>query len=106
MLSLYGDLAEPAVRKQIEGLRTVSTRPVLRRVTQGANSSWVRGMELAFAFDESAFQGFGVYVLGAVLEQFCARYVSVNSFTETVLKTQERGEIARWPARIGGRTVI
>ncbi len=106
MLSLYGDLAEPAVRKQIEGLRSVSTRPVLRRVTQGANSSWVRGMELAFAFDESAFQGFGVYVLGAVLEQFCARYVSVNSFTETVLKTQERGEIARWPARIGGRTVI
>ncbi len=106
MLSLYGDLAEPAVRKQIEGLRSVATRPVLRRITRGANSSWVRGMELTFAIDEGAFQGFGPYVLGAVLERFCARWVSVNSFTETVLRSQERGEIARWPATIGGRTMI
>jgi len=103
LLSLYGDLAEPAVRKQIEGLRSVATRPVLRRVAQGAATSWVRGLEVAVTFDDAAFQGSGVFLMGAVLEQFCARYVSINSFTEMVVKTQERGEIARWPARIGGR---
>ncbi len=106
LLALYGDLAEPAVRKQIEGVRSISHRPVLRRVAQGAATSWVRGLEIALTFDESAFQGAGVFVLGTVLEHFFARYVSLNSFTETVLRTVDRGEIARWPARIGNRTLV
>jgi type VI secretion system protein ImpG len=103
MLSLYGDLAEPAVRKQIEGLHSVSARPVLRRVARDGMASWVRGLEITMTFDEGAFQGAGVFQLGSVLEQFCARYVSINSFSEMVVRTTDRGEIARWPARIGGR---
>jgi type VI secretion system protein ImpG len=106
LLALYGDLAEPAVRKQIEGVRSISHHPVLRRVAQGAATSWVRGLEIALTFDEAAFQGSGVFVLGSVLERFFARYVSLNSFTETVLRTVDRGEIARWPARIGNRTLV
>ena len=106
MLALYGELAEPAVRKQIEGVRSISHRPVLRRVTQGASSAWVRGLEITITFDEAAFQGSGVFLLGAVLERFFARYVTLNSFTETVARTLDRGEIARWPARIGNRTLL
>jgi type VI secretion system protein ImpG len=48
----------------------------------------------------------GVFLLGAVLERFFSKYVSINSFTETALKTVQRGEIARWPARIGRRPLI
>lgn len=106
MLGLHGDLAEPAVRKQIEGVRSIEHAPRVRRVAQGAASSWVRGLELAVTFDESAFQGFGAYPLAAVLERFFARYVSLNSFTETVARTLDRGEIARWPARIGNRALV
>jgi type VI secretion system protein ImpG len=57
-------------------------------------------------FDENAFEGTGVFTLGAVLEQFFAKYVSLNSFTETVVKTQQRGEIMRWPAIMGRRPII
>jgi type VI secretion system protein ImpG len=106
MLGLYGDLTEPAVRKQIEGLRSIAHRPVLRRISQGAATSWVRGLEIMLSFDEAAFQGWGVYPLASVLERFFARYVSLNSFTETVARTLDRGEIARWPARIGNRTLV
>lgn len=106
MLTLYGDLSEPAVRKQVEGLRSIQTTPVLRRVSQGAAAAWVRGLEVSILFDEAAFQGSGVIVLASVLERFLARYVSLNSFTETVVRTQDRGEIARWPARLGGRTAL
>jgi type VI secretion system protein ImpG len=106
MLGLYGDIAEPAVRKQIEGVRSIASRAVLRRVSGAGASSWVRGVEVDLTFDESAFQGSGVFLLAAVLERFFARYVSLNSFTETVLKTVDRGEIAHWPARIGNRTLI
>jgi type VI secretion system protein ImpG len=106
LLALYGDLAEPAVRKQIEGVRSIAHRPALRRVVQGAASSWVRGLELTVTFDEAAFQGAGVFALAAVLERFFARYVTLNSFTETVARTLDRGEIARWPARIGNRSLV
>jgi type VI secretion system protein ImpG len=106
MLALYGDLAEPAVRKQIDGLRSITHRGALRRVGTGATKSWVRGLELDVTFDETAFQGSGAFVLAAVLERFFARYVSLNSFTETVARTLDRGEIARWPARIGSRTLL
>jgi type VI secretion system protein ImpG len=44
-----------------------------------------------------------VFLLGAVFERFLARYVSLNSFTETVLRSTERGEIMRWKARPGRR---
>ena len=57
--------------------------------------------EIACALDEAAFEGSGAFLLGTVLEQFFARYATLNSFTETVIKTLSRGEIMRWPARIG-----
>jgi len=106
MLTLYGDLSEPAVRKQVEGLRSITTQPVLRRVSQGAAAAWVRGLEVSLQFDEAAFQGSGVIILASVMERFLARYVSLNSFTETVVRTMDRGEIARWPARLGGRAAL
>jgi type VI secretion system protein ImpG len=106
LLGLYGDLAEAAVHKQIEGVRSIAHRPVVRRVAQGAATAWVRGLEIAITFDEVAFQGTGAFPLASVLERFFARYVSLNSFTETVARTLDRGEIARWPARIGNRPLV
>jgi type VI secretion system protein ImpG len=47
-----------------------------------------------------------VYLLGAVLERFFRKYVSINSFTETVLVTQQRGEIARWRPETGLGRII
>jgi len=41
-----------------------------------------------------------------VLERFFSKYASINSFTETALQTVQRGEIARWPARIGRRPLV
>ena len=50
--------------------------------------------------------GSGAFLLGAVLEQFFGRYVSINSFTETVIHTTEHGEIMRWPSRAGTRQIL
>ena len=61
---------------------------------------------MTLTLDEAAFEGTGGFLLGAVLEQFFARYVSLNSFTETVVRTVDRGEISRWPARPGRRQIL
>jgi len=106
LLGLYADLGEPAVVRQVEGLRSVTTRPTLAPLVNGSQLNYVRGLEVQVTFDESAFHGSGAFLLGAVLEQFLARYVSINSFTETVICTLERGEIKRWPARIGTRALL
>jgi type VI secretion system protein ImpG len=42
-------------------------------------------------------------LLGAVIERFFAKYVSINSFTETAVGTIDRGEVIRWPLRAGQR---
>jgi type VI secretion system protein ImpG len=44
-------------------------------------------------------------LLGAVLDRFFAEYVAINHFTQTVIRTPERGEIMRWPLRLGLRGV-
>ncbi|MDH3376836.1 MAG: type VI secretion system baseplate subunit TssF [Gammaproteobacteria bacterium] len=106
LLMLYGDASEATIAKQIEGVRSVSSRPIVRRVAQPGAITAGRGLEVTVTFDESAFEGSGVFLLGAVLEQFFAKYVAINSFTETVMATVERGEIMRWPARAGKRHAL
>lgn len=68
--------------------------------------AFARGLEVRVTLEEAAFEGSGVFLLGAVLEQFFAKYVSINSFTETVVKTVERGEIMRWTMRDGLRPIL
>ena len=106
LLKLYGDVAEPHIRKQIEGVLSIATAPLIRPIHGRGPVFFCRGLEITTTFDESAFEGSGVFLLGAVLERFLARYVSINSFTETVVRTTERGEIMRWPVRIGRRHLI
>ena len=103
---LYGNTSEANVQKQIEGVVSINAEPVVRPIKTSGQVAYGRGLELTINFDEAAFEGSGVILLGAVLEKFFARYVSINSFTETVLKTSDRGEIMRWPAQIGRRHII
>ncbi len=103
LLSLYADNREPAIKKQIEGVISVNAKNVVRRIDSKGPMVFGRGLEITVLFDESAFEGGGYFLLGTVLEQFFARYVSINSFVETVITTTDRGEVARWPVRIGRR---
>lgn len=106
LLTLYADPNDATVRKQIEGVLSVASKNVVRRVDAAGPIVFGRGLEITVEMDESAFEGSGCFLLGAVLEQFFTRYVSLNSFTETSIRTVNRGEIMRWPIRIGQRHTI
>lgn len=106
LVGLYAPLGDRVTEKQLEGIVSVSTRPIVRRMSDEVLSTALRGIEITLGFDESFFEGSNVYTLGAVLERFFRRYATLNSFTETVLKTQNRGEIARWRPEKGlGRMI-
>jgi type VI secretion system protein ImpG len=106
LLLLYADDEDRAARKQIEGVATVRSRPATRRLPLEGPMSFGRGLELTVQFDESAFEGTGIFLLGAVLDRFFSKYVSINSFTETVIESSNRGEVIRWPVRIGRRHTL
>lgn len=107
ILRLYADEREPYVRAMIDdGVLSVGSKPITRRVPAPGPSAFGRGLEITLECDESGFEGSGVFLFGAVMDHFFSKYVTLNSFTETVVRTAERGEIVRWPARLGQRSVL
>lgn len=102
-LSLFADVNDTMVERRIWSLRSVATRPIVRRIRNRFGVGAARGIEVTVAFEEKSFEGSGVFLLGAVLDRFFAEYAALNHFTQTVVTTVERGEIARWPARSGSR---
>jgi type VI secretion system protein ImpG len=106
LLLLYTDETDKATHKQIEGVRSVSSKPVVRRLPVEGPMAFGRGLELSVTFDEAAFEGTGIFLLGSVLDRFFAKYVALNSFTETVVRSANRGEVMRWPVRIGRRQTL
>ncbi|HET7562726.1 MAG TPA: type VI secretion system baseplate subunit TssF [Rhodanobacteraceae bacterium] len=106
MLTLYCDEFDASARRQIEGVKSVRSSSVVRRIPVPGPITFGRGLEITLTCDDGAFEGTGAFLLGAVMQHFFARYASVNSFTETVLRTLERNEVARWPARLGKRQIL
>lgn len=101
LLRLYCRIEDEAAHKQIEGLRSVTAESIVRRLPLPGPITYGRGLQVCVTLDEAAFEGAGVFVLGSVLEQFFAKYVSLNAFTETLIKSTTRGVIMQWPARVG-----
>lgn len=106
MLELYAELGAAGARRQIEGIRGVKCASIVRRLPLAGPGSFARGLEITLDCDETSFEGASAFLLGAVLDRFFARYVSINSFTETVLRSPQRGEIMRWPTRLGRRSTV
>ena len=106
LLRIYADVSDSSISKQINGIRKVSIEPMHHRMPVPGPILYGRGVKIGIEVDELAFSGISPYLLGAVLEQFFARHVSINLMTELVLMSLQRGEIGRWKPRIGSRPVV
>ena len=106
LLQLYTPSGDGPGPKQIDGIRSLDIRRVVRRLREPGPLAFGRGVEIGVTVDELAFDGGSAYLLGAVLNRYFARHVSMNSFTETVLKSEGRGEISRWIPELGARPTL
>jgi type VI secretion system protein ImpG len=106
LLELYATTADVSARRQIEGIQSVGVARVVRRLPARGPIAFGRGLEITLDVDEMAFEGGSAFLLGAVLDRYFARYVSINSVTETVLRSQSRGEINRWTPNWGTRPTL
>lgn len=106
MLELYADTADPALKRQIEGVVSIQAEPIVRRLPMAGPMTAGRGIGIELTLDDNCFEGVGIFLLGRILSEFLARYASINSFTETRVVSTERGDIVRWPMQIGRRMTI
>lgn len=106
MLALYCHPSDVNAQRQVEGVRSISSSPITRRMPTPGPIAFGRGLQITVTMDDAAFEGTGAFMLGAVLSHFFAQFVSINAFTETVIRTIARGEIMRWPARGGACAIL
>jgi type VI secretion system protein ImpG len=106
LLRLYVQPNNTRAARQLEGLLSIAAKPTVRRLPGAGPVCAGRGLEVGIVIDETAFGGAGGILLGAVLDRFFAKYVSINAFTETVMSTPDRDQVIRWPLRLGRRPVL
>ncbi len=103
ILRLYDFDDSPVTRRQIEGIVSVRSSFVTKRV----GMAHVRGVQIELTLDEDKFVGSGAYLFASVLERFFGQYVSLNAFTQLAAKTLQRKEpLRRWPPRSGSRILL
>lgn len=103
ILNLYDFENSPSTRQQIEGIVSLNSRRVTKRIGQ----CFSRGVEVTVVFDEDKFVGAGLYLFASILERFLAQYVSINSFSQMVAKTIQQKEILKkWMPRSGNQTLL
>ena len=106
LLQLYVPSADGVAARQLEGVASVACKPIVRRIPGAGPVAMGRGLEVTLTIDEGPFGGTGGILLAAVLDRFFAKHVSINAFTETVMRSPERGEVMRWPMRTGRRPIL
>jgi type VI secretion system protein ImpG len=106
ILSLFGNLADAATERRIRGVISVESRPINRRIRQKNGAGVVRGLEIKVLLDEKAFEGSGIFLIGAMLDRFFVEYAGLNNVVQTVIASTERGIIKRWPVRLGRRVEL
>lgn len=106
LMHLFALVCDPATRRQIDGLRHVHTRPVVRRHPVPGPIAFGRGLEIQLSVDELSFEGGSAFLFGSVLHRYLSRHVSMNSFVQTSLHSLARGEIMRWQPELGARPLL
>ena len=103
ILRLYDFDNSLSTQQMINGIVSVSSRHITKRI----NRSFCRGVQVTVTFDEDKYVGTGIFLFACVLERFLSQYVSVNSFSQFVMKTLQREEPVKiWPPRSGNQILL
>jgi len=94
--------------ENITGIVALASRAHFARVSSEHGMAFVRGKRVEITVDESYFVGSSVFLFGNVLERFLGLYTSLNSFSQLVLRSRQRGDkpMHVWPARAGAKVVL
>jgi type VI secretion system protein ImpG len=105
ILRLYAQAGDAGAQRQVDGVRAVQLKQVVRRLPLPGPITFGRGVEVRVEVDDLSFEGASAFLLGCVLERFVARHVSMNGFTQMRLHSIGRGDILTGRPRCGSRPI-
>ncbi len=92
-----------ANRKRVAGIEGVSSRPSDRLV----GGLPMRGQEVEIRLRQDHFAGPGdLFLFGCVLEHFLGNYASINTFMRLTVQETQKGDVYRWPVRLGNHPLL
>lgn len=107
ILQLYNFQDSEVTRKQILGITGIETKKVVRQIGGHIGAGFVRGLETTLTFDEEEFVGSGWFLFACVLERFLGLYSSLNSFSQVVIRTEQRESLVkRFEPRTGEQILL
>jgi type VI secretion system protein ImpG len=107
ILRLHNFTGALSAEKQIDGIRNLRSDPHFARLTSPQGITFARGTRIELEINEEQFAGTGAYTFASVLEVFFGLYTSMNSFSQLVVRTQQRKRILKqWPPRSGQKILM
>jgi type VI secretion system protein ImpG len=106
ILSLFASAADVGLKRQIEGIRAIDVKPIVRRHPVAGPIAFSRGLEIKVTVDDLSFEGGSAALLVSILHQYFSRHASMNSFVQTALVSMTRGEVMTWAPHLGARAVL
>ncbi len=103
MLRLYVSEGDVPALRQVEGVLSVRTEPVVRRLPMPGPIAFGRGVQVEIEVDDHAFEGGSAFILGHVLDRWLARHVSLNTFTVLRVRSANQGVLFEGRPRCGTR---
>ncbi len=100
-LAQYSRQDDASSRRQIDGVTSIASHMISRRVPGQDRMAIARGHHVRIKLDDGAFDRARIFVFSAVLERFLAEFATINTFTECAFESPLEGIFMSWPPRIG-----
>ena len=107
ILHTFDVIDDASTKHLIEGIVSISSKPVLERDPSQQLNAFCKGIEVVIEYDESYLVGNSLIMFASVLDRFLAMYCSINSFVK--LKVVNFGKtkvIHEWKPRSGKKALL
>jgi len=107
ILRLYSDPLSISHGRQLDGLVSMSSQTVTRRIGDDAWRGHCRGNQISLEINEDYFSDANPLLLGGVLSYFFGLYTTLNHFVQLQLISDQReGVWQQWQPRIGEKVIL
>jgi type VI secretion system protein ImpG len=108
-LSLYDFRArtDRQAKRRLDNLVMAIVETSCEQTTELLDGIPINGSQMQVTIDEEKAGGEGeTYLLGTILSEFLAQYVSLNSFSKLRIHCTSNNEVFSWPARVGRQITL
>lgn len=106
ILRLYNFNEASENQKMIDSLLNIRCQRITARNSNRHGEAICQGVEIFIEVDDSTNIAGEQFLFFQILNQFFARYASINSFTRLVVASPKKGVLYQWVPRVGHKTLF